>query len=109
MPIPARFLATAPGIAMLGAAVLLAGCGDSKKPTKAEGDPALSGALGDQIMVDPDLAGQNQSGDGVSAGSNSVELPPEQHKRFGDYLRKHGQAMVRGVEVDDGTHTKSKA
>jgi len=78
MPIPARFLATVPGIAMLGAAVLLAGCGDSKKPAKAEGDPALSGALGDQIMVDPDLAGQNQSGDGVTAGSNSVELPPEQ-------------------------------
>ena len=36
-------------------------------------------------------------------------LEPEMHKKFGDYLRKHGQAMVRGVEVDDGTHTKSKA
>lgn len=61
----------------LASAVLLAGCGgaDDKKSDGTE-DPAVAGALGDQIMVDPELSGQN--GAAVSADGNSVELPPEQ-------------------------------
>ena len=73
MTLPARsFSAGLAGIA------LLAGCGDEKPKAVPEGDPALTGALGDQIMVDPELAGQDRSGEGVSAGANRVELPPEQ-------------------------------
>ncbi|HTM95458.1 MAG TPA: hypothetical protein VL100_06555 [Croceibacterium sp.] len=58
-------------------ALLLAGCGqpDRQKPTQ-EGDPALTGALGDEIMVDPDLAGENQANSAIAAGSRSAALPP---------------------------------
>lgn len=68
-----RFLAA--GVASI---CLLAGCGKSEKSPEGGNpeDPAVSGALGDQIMVDPELAGQ--SGAAVSAGSASIELPPEQ-------------------------------
>jgi len=57
---------------------LLAGCGDadSNDVDPASEDPAMTGALGDQIMVDPDLSGQN--GAAVSASSGKAELPPEQ-------------------------------
>ncbi len=57
---------------------LLAGCGDAdSNETDAAGeDPAMTGALGDQIMVDPELSGQN--GAAVSASSGKAELPPEQ-------------------------------
>jgi len=56
--------------------LLLAGCGsggDKAPAPKAEDDPAVTSALGDEIMVDPELAGQ-QGGPGASA----IELPPEQ-------------------------------
>ena len=60
----------------LTGALLLAGCGsDDKAPSGDETDPALSGALGDQIMVDPALAGQD--GAALSAGGGRITLPPE--------------------------------
>ena len=73
MKSPVRFALT--GIATLA---LLAGCDSAeRKDADASGeDPAMTGALGDQIMVDPELAGQNDGA--VSAGGTSVELPPEQ-------------------------------
>lgn len=62
-------------LALVGT-LLLAGCGsDDKAPTGNETDPALSGALGDQIMVDPELAGQE--GAALSAGGGQITLPPE--------------------------------
>lgn len=62
------------GVASLA---LLSGCNDtSKADSNGEGDPAMEGALGDQVMVDPELAGQN--GGAVSGGAASIELPPEQ-------------------------------
>jgi len=73
MTLPARHLLTG-----LAGIALLAGCGDDKPKGAPEGDPALTGALGDQIMVDPELATQDRTGEGVSAGANRVELPPEQ-------------------------------
>jgi len=46
----------------LSAAVLLAGCGqDNATAPEKPVDPAVAGALGDQIMVDPDLVGQNDA------------------------------------------------
>ncbi len=61
-------------------ALLLAGCGqsDQQKPTQQEGDPALTGALGDEIMVDPDLAGENQANSALAAASRSAALPPQE-------------------------------
>lgn len=73
MPAPARILFA--GVASLA---LLSGCGDnsSKPADDSASDPAVTGALNDQIMVDPQLAGQNAGAAGV--GTNTVELPPEQ-------------------------------
>lgn len=77
MQSPARSVPTRFIIAGLTGALLLAGCGKgedaAKAKAKAEGDPAVSGALGDQIMVDPELAGQQGGG-----ASGKIELPPEQ-------------------------------
>lgn len=62
------------------ALALLAACGgepdQAEKPEQR--DPAVTGALGDQIMVDPDLAGQNEVDAGLS-GQNAavVGIPPE--------------------------------
>ncbi len=63
--------------ASLASVALLAGCGDKESDAVDAGeDPAMTGALGDQIMVDPELSGQN--GSAVTAGTGNVELPPEQ-------------------------------
>lgn len=62
----------------LSAALFLAGCGGSNKdaPAPSESDPALTGALGDQIMVDPNMSGDN--GAAVAANGGQIELPPQQ-------------------------------
>ncbi|WEK47531.1 MAG: hypothetical protein P0Y56_04360 [Candidatus Andeanibacterium colombiense] len=60
------------------ALLLLAACGGSKDPpAKGSGDGELSSALGDEIMVDPDLAGQNHANSAVAAGQEDGTLPPE--------------------------------
>ena len=71
MKIPARF-------ALLGFAgtLLLAGCDSNKgAPDPAETDPALSGALGDQIMVDPEMAGEQ--GAAVAPNGGQITIPPQ--------------------------------
>jgi hypothetical protein len=60
----------------LAGTLLLAGCGsDDKAPTGTETDPAMSGALGDQIMVDPEMAGDE--GAALAAADAKITLPPE--------------------------------
>ena len=63
----------------LAPALLLAGCGhkDEAQDTSADNAAAASSALGDQIMVDPDLASQNQANSAVGANYANGELPPE--------------------------------
>lgn len=60
-------------------ALMLAACGSSDEQQAKEGtaDSELSSALGDEIMVDPDLAGQNQGNAAVAAGLGDGSLPPE--------------------------------
>lgn len=60
-------------------ALLLAACGGGEEELLDEGDTdALeSAALGDQIMVDPDLAGENLANSAVSAELRDGILPPE--------------------------------
>jgi len=67
-------------LAPLAAVMLLAGCGDGPKaPEKPPGDPAVSGALGDPIMVDPALDGQNAARAGMAGGGVTIGgIPPEQ-------------------------------
>jgi hypothetical protein len=67
-------------LALAAPALILAACGQSSEQpaAPAEGDPALSGALGDEIMVDPDLAGENQGNSALAAGQRSGALPPQE-------------------------------
>lgn len=67
-----------PRLSLLLPFVLLAGCGSAPdKADKPEGDAAVSDALNDPVMVDPDLGGQNQSRAGmVGGGAASAEIPP---------------------------------
>lgn len=60
-------------------ALFLAACGSEKKePHQETDDPAISGALSDQIMIDPELSGQNREGAVLGAGGPpSAEFPPE--------------------------------
>ncbi len=63
---------------LLAAALAVSGCGGKEEPKKIDTDPALTGALGDQIMVDPDLTSQNQRNAALSGGGPaSAEIPPE--------------------------------
>ena len=69
--IRSRFLAA-------GAALLLAGCGwfgDEAEEPAREADPATTAALGDQIMVDPDLASQNRADSAAFVPSGDGSVP----------------------------------
>lgn len=63
---------------LLPLALALAACGGAKQAEQGalDDDPALTGALGDQIMVDPDLAGQNRGNAALGGGGPANgELP----------------------------------
>jgi hypothetical protein len=63
--------------ATLAFGLMLTACSgdDDAVSDKAQMDPGLEGALGDQIMVDPDLAGQNEGNAALTAGNRSGALP----------------------------------
>ena len=59
-----------------GAALLLAGCGaDEAARFEPERDPALIAALGEPIMIDPDLVGQNRANSAAAMPSHDGSLP----------------------------------
>jgi hypothetical protein len=61
---------------LLLTSALLAGCGgDEAVTTEPDDDPALSGALNEPIMVDPDLVGQNRANSAASLPSHDDSLP----------------------------------
>ncbi|GAD47643.1 hypothetical protein NT2_01_04140 [Caenibius tardaugens NBRC 16725] len=67
---------------LLAGSLLLAGCGDGEKERQAiapasNNDPALTGALADQILVDPDLAGQNEVAAGGALTATDGALPTD--------------------------------
>ncbi|HKT85147.1 MAG TPA: hypothetical protein VJQ77_03555 [Novosphingobium sp.] len=72
----------------LAGTLMLAGCNsDKKKPQGAETDAALNGALGDQIMVDPNMTGEN---------GGPITLPPEQRSNQAIRAAKADAADVAG-------------
>lgn len=61
------------------AAVLLAACGSGKQPDDplAERDPAVTAALADPLMADPDLTSQNRGNAALTGGGPAAgEIPP---------------------------------
>lgn len=82
----------------LAGTLVLAGCNsDKKKPEGAETDPAMSGALGDQIMVDPDMAGQD--GAALAANGGQITLPPEDRSPEAVAAAKADAAAVVGGKL----------
>lgn len=69
---PGRWLA---GAALCLSLIAIAGCSGEKEPAPAQSDPAVSGALGDDIVVDPDLAGGQ--GSALAADEGEITLPPQ--------------------------------
>ena len=80
------------------ALLALAGCQGSDKAEDplAERDPAVTGALSDPIMADPDLASQNRGGSALSGGGPaSGEVPP--FKRGEDEIEAAKTAAIEAV------------
>ncbi len=96
MRTPARHL-----LIGLASVALLAGCsgGDKQASETPDEDSALSGALGDQIMVDPELAGQSGANAGASAGMSKIELPPEQRSPEAIAAAKAEAAKLAGGAI----------
>ena len=65
---------------LIGAAAILLGCGGDDPESDLAGlagDPAITGALGDQLMVDPVLASQNEANSALSTSARSGAVPTE--------------------------------
>mgnify|MGYP001279789481 CR=1 FL=1 len=91
----------------IAAIALLAGCGGSGKSKDAdEIDPAMSGALDDQVMTDPELSGQR--GAAAAADRAVIELPPEQRSPEAiagareDAKKKAGGSLDSAPQANDG-------
>lgn len=70
-----------------GVALLLVACGglDDRAPLESERDPALANALGEPIMVDPDLVGLNRA-------NSAAAMPPQEG--FLPTLDNHPEAVA---------------
>ena len=81
LPTPVRYVAAMRAMlfspVIVAACAVLAGCGSREEPVTffREDDPTLSGALGEPIMTDPDLAGMNRANSAASLPSQDGSLP----------------------------------
>ncbi|MXO58343.1 hypothetical protein GRI89_02130 [Altererythrobacter salegens] len=64
-------------VIVLAPFVLLAACGSEEEAPKPEDDPAMTSALQDRIMVDPDLVGQNRANAAALLPDGDGSIPVE--------------------------------
>lgn len=84
-----------PATALLAALVLVAGCSAQKRPERrAEQDPAVSGALGEQLMTDPDLARINLQNRAISGGGSAAAPIPLEDRSTGAIARARADAAA---------------
>lgn len=92
--------------------VPLSACGGGEDETEAveTADPALTGALADQIMVDPDLAGQNKGGAAMGAnGPASAALPPPDKSAEAIAAARAEATKLAGGKIDPAPAPVSSA
>ena len=90
---------------------LLAGCGGKEDAQQGnDKDPAVAGALGDEIMVDPDLARQNPHNAALSGGGPATAPIPAEDRSpeaiaaaKADVAKLIGGALQRAPEAQPGT------
>ena len=64
-------------VCLLASTLLLSACGGNDAPADpATDDPAMSGALGGQVLTDPDLAGENGANRAASLSPGDGAVPP---------------------------------
>jgi len=86
---------------LLAFPLLFVACGQAPVATdSAERDPAVSQALADPLMVDPDLVGQNEAGAALTGGTDqSVPLDVATPEAVRDAQRQ-AQALLRETGGD---------
>ena len=92
---------SAPRVMLLSAALLLTACGSGKQEADplAERDPAVTAALADPLMADPDLTSQNRGNAVLTGGGPAAgEIPPfKRGQAERDAARAAALAMVGGT------------
>lgn len=84
------------------AALALAGCGreaERKAPDPLADDPAIAAALADEIMIDPDLVGQNNGLSAVVMTHPTRDVPPEQSGAEAAALARAEAAKLAGGTI----------
>lgn len=105
------------GIAPLLALISLGACGQDKAaPPAPERDPAVANALAGEIMVDPDLAGQNPGHAALSGGGPArAQIPTEDRSAEaiaaarGEAARLLGPALVHAPQPTPGGASAARA
>lgn len=84
---------------ILSLALTLTACGEGAKPDpRTERDAAVSAALDDPIMADPDLASQNRGNTVLSGGGPAMaEIPPDKRTpEEAELARQAAQKLLGG-------------
>lgn len=97
---------------LLPLALALAACGGAKQAVQGalDEDPALTGALGDQIMVDPDLAGQNRGSAALGGGGPANgELPVQSRSPEAIAVARADAARLLGGAIQSAPAPRAHA
>ena len=97
---------------LLPLVLALAACGGAKQAQQGalDEDPALTGALGDQIMVDPDLAGQNRGNAALGGGGPANgELPVQSRSPEAIAVAKAEAVKLLGGAIQPAPAPRARA